>query len=156
MEHESHCHNMQKTDVGTALRCDLRGSGARPNGLPLSCAAPIDREGGCLLPAFKNAPILCPRSGVSLSGLLGRAPIDGVQPSTDPEIDCIRTPRAIRVWHKRWYAPLPASDHRLGLARGPTVWHSVRRERAAWDHLKNTPISRAKRSTATTKVHSLG
>ena len=29
-----------------------------PNGLPISCAAALDRENGRLLPAFKKAPIL--------------------------------------------------------------------------------------------------
>ena len=43
----------------------------RPNGLPLSCAAPIDRESGGVLPAFKMPTILRPRSGVSYSGVLG-------------------------------------------------------------------------------------
>ena len=42
-----------------------------PNGLPLSCAAPIERNDACVILACKNAPILGPRSGVSYSGLLG-------------------------------------------------------------------------------------
>jgi len=43
-----------------------------PNGLALSCAASLDREGGRLIPAFKMATILEPQSGVSYSAGLGR------------------------------------------------------------------------------------
>ena len=43
----------------------------RPNALPLSCAASIDRESDDVLPAFKMRTILRPRSGVSYSGVLG-------------------------------------------------------------------------------------
>jgi len=39
--------------------------------LPLSCAAPIDRDGDRLIPTFKIPTILGPQSGVSYSGLLG-------------------------------------------------------------------------------------
>jgi len=42
-----------------------------PNGLPLSCAAPIDRDHARVHLALKNAPISRPRSGVSSSGGLG-------------------------------------------------------------------------------------
>jgi len=42
-----------------------------PNGLPLSCAASIDRESDAVLPAFKMRTISRPRSGVSYSGVLG-------------------------------------------------------------------------------------
>ena len=42
-----------------------------PNGLPLSCAALIDRESYCVLPTVKKGTILRTRSGVSYSGVLG-------------------------------------------------------------------------------------
>jgi len=42
-----------------------------PNGLPLSCAALIDRNAVQLILAFKKARILGPRSGVGYSGGLG-------------------------------------------------------------------------------------
>jgi hypothetical protein len=41
------------------------------NGLALSCAAPVDREGSRAETASKIATILGPRSGVSWSTLLG-------------------------------------------------------------------------------------
>src|SRR5215216_6550742 len=41
------------------------------NVLPLSCAAPLDRESDCVLPAFKNRTISRPHSGLSYSGRLG-------------------------------------------------------------------------------------
>jgi hypothetical protein len=39
--------------------------------LPLSCAAPIDRESDAVVPAFKMRTISRPHSGVSYSGVLG-------------------------------------------------------------------------------------
>jgi len=42
-----------------------------PNVLPLSCAAPIERESDCVRPAFKKPTISRPHSGVSYSGVLG-------------------------------------------------------------------------------------
>ena len=42
-----------------------------PTGLPLHCAATLDRDGICLILTFQNAPILGPRSGVSYSSVFG-------------------------------------------------------------------------------------
>jgi hypothetical protein len=56
----------QKAVVEEITRC-------APNVLPLSCAALIDRNGVCVIPTCKNAPILGPHSGVSYSGVFGRS-----------------------------------------------------------------------------------
>ena len=42
-----------------------------PNGLPISCAAALDRENGRLLPAFKKAPILLDAQRRRLDGRVG-------------------------------------------------------------------------------------
>jgi hypothetical protein len=45
-------------------------AGARPNGLPITRAALIDRESYLVKPAFKMAAILGPHSGVGCMGVL--------------------------------------------------------------------------------------
>ncbi len=75
---------MQKTDVGTALRCDLRGSGARPNGLAFSC-----RERAGL--AFKKRTIS--REAVGCNAGLG-----------DDRVEKARVSRICLKQHAVWHA----------------------------------------------------
>ena len=76
----------------------------RPNGLPLSCAAPIDRDDYCVILTFKNGTISGPQSGVSYSGGVGGLAGNALdQPATGqlfaPPTQCAER-RGIRLLHE--------------------------------------------------------
>ena len=64
--------SVSSTDSSSSVQDDKGIALRPPNALPLSCAAPIDRNHSRVLPAFKKGTISRPHSGVSYSGGLGR------------------------------------------------------------------------------------